>query len=83
MAGHSPLKTGVKRPYVPAIHDFLVAKTWMPGTRPGMTNGRKCQPSLQRYSTVMATDSVAWKPLSPLQVIVIVPLSVASVVNAT
>jgi hypothetical protein len=23
---------------VPAIHDFLVeAKTWMPGTRPGMT----------------------------------------------
>jgi hypothetical protein len=25
---------------VPAIHDFLScdAKTWMPGTRPGMTN---------------------------------------------
>ena len=22
----------------PAIHDFLVAKTWMPGTRPGMTD---------------------------------------------
>jgi len=21
----------------PAIHDFLLAKTWMPGTRPGMT----------------------------------------------
>ena len=23
---------------VPAIHVFLAAKTWMPGTRPGMTN---------------------------------------------
>jgi hypothetical protein len=23
MAGHSPSKTGVKRPYVPAIHAFL------------------------------------------------------------
>jgi hypothetical protein len=22
---------------VPAIHAFLVAKAWMPGTRPGMT----------------------------------------------
>jgi hypothetical protein len=22
----------------PAIHVFLAAKTWMPGTRPGMTN---------------------------------------------
>jgi hypothetical protein len=21
----------------PAIHDFLLAKTWMPGTSPGMT----------------------------------------------
>jgi branched-chain amino acid transport system permease protein len=25
---------------VPAIHAFLVAKAWMPGTRPGMTNER-------------------------------------------
>ena len=24
----------------PAIHVFLAAKTWMPGTRPGMTNER-------------------------------------------
>jgi hypothetical protein len=23
---------------VPAIYAFFVAKTWMPGTRPGMTN---------------------------------------------
>jgi hypothetical protein len=23
---------------VPAIHAFVVAKTWMPGTRPGMTH---------------------------------------------
>src|ERR1700732_2917892 len=23
---------------VPAIHDFFVSKTWMPGTRPGMTD---------------------------------------------
>jgi hypothetical protein len=23
---------------VPAIHVFRVAKTWIPGTRPGMTN---------------------------------------------
>jgi hypothetical protein len=22
---------------VPAIHDLVEAKTWMPGTRPGMT----------------------------------------------
>jgi hypothetical protein len=29
---------------VPAIHVFLAAnavKTWMPGTRPGMTNSKK------------------------------------------
>jgi hypothetical protein len=25
----------------PAIHDFLFAKTWMPGTRPGMTKKAK------------------------------------------
>jgi len=24
---------------VPAIHALLAAKTWMPGTRPGMTRG--------------------------------------------
>jgi len=26
---------------VPAIHAFLFAKTWMPGTRPGMTISHK------------------------------------------
>jgi hypothetical protein len=25
---------------VPAIHVFFTAKTWMPGTRPGMTKER-------------------------------------------
>jgi hypothetical protein len=25
---------------VPAIHAFLMAKAWMPGTRPGMTMER-------------------------------------------
>jgi len=68
---------------VPAIHACLAAKTWMPGTRPGMTNERTHDPSRQRYSTAIATDSVAWKPLSPAQVIVIVPLSVATVVKAS
>jgi hypothetical protein len=38
VAGHSASKTRVERACVPAIHDLLVVrKTWMPGTRPGMT----------------------------------------------
>jgi hypothetical protein len=39
MAGHSRSKNGVASlAYVTAIHVFAVAvKTWMPGTRPGMT----------------------------------------------
>jgi hypothetical protein len=44
MAGHSRPKDGVASlAYVPAIHVFLSVvekegrKTWMPGTRPGMT----------------------------------------------
>jgi len=41
MAGHSRPKNGVASlAYVPAIHVFSVAsacKTWMLGTRPGMT----------------------------------------------
>jgi hypothetical protein len=40
MVGHSRSKNGVlSRAYVPAIHVFtaVVLKTWMPGTRPGMT----------------------------------------------
>jgi hypothetical protein len=42
MAGHSRPKDGVALlAYVPAIHDFaksVTLKTWMPGTRPGMTS---------------------------------------------
>ena len=40
MAGHSRLKDGVASARLcPAIHVFLppTVKTWMPGTRPGMT----------------------------------------------
>jgi hypothetical protein len=38
MAGHSVSKTRVNALMSPAIHDFLAdRKTWMPGTRPGMT----------------------------------------------
>jgi hypothetical protein len=41
MAGLSRPKDGVlSHAYVPAIHDFdlcKAAKTWMPGTGPGMT----------------------------------------------
>jgi len=39
MAGRSRSKNGVASlAYVPAIHVFSsAAKTWMPGTRPGMT----------------------------------------------
>jgi hypothetical protein len=42
MAGHSRPKDGVASlAYVPAIHAFVLdAKTWMPGTRPGMTAKR-------------------------------------------
>jgi hypothetical protein len=37
MAGHSRSNNGVAAlAYVPAIHDFS-SKTWMLGTRPGMT----------------------------------------------
>src|SRR5258707_15178324 len=43
MAWHSRSKNGVASlAYVPAIHVFALAgaaKTWMPGTRPGMTGG--------------------------------------------
>ena len=44
MAGHSCSKNGVAPlAYVPAIHHVVFAvsrcvKTWMPGTRPGMTS---------------------------------------------
>jgi hypothetical protein len=47
MAGHSRPKDGVlSKAYVPAIHAFLfdVPKTWMPGTWPGMTTGRRYDP---------------------------------------
>src|SRR6476659_4656243 len=38
MAGHSASEDARERAYVPTIHVFLEAeKTWMPGTRPGMT----------------------------------------------
>ena len=39
MVGHSRSKNGVASlAYAPAIHDlFSARKTWMPGTRPGMT----------------------------------------------
>ena len=39
MAGHSRSQNGVASlAYVPAIHVFWARpKTWMPGTRPGMT----------------------------------------------
>ena len=41
MAGHGRSKNGVASlAYVPAIHVFApgnALKTWMPGTRPGMT----------------------------------------------
>jgi hypothetical protein len=41
MAGHSRSKNGVLlHAYVPAIHALLSWKTWMPGTRPGMTKKR-------------------------------------------
>jgi len=44
MAGHSRSKNGVaSHAYVPTIHVFL-AKTWMPGTRPGMTTSRARHP---------------------------------------
>jgi len=49
MAGHSRPKDGVlSHTYVPAIHAFSccnAAKTWMPGTGPGMTNERQCIPT--------------------------------------
>jgi len=38
MAGYSRSKNGVASlAYVPAIQVFAANKTWMPGTRPGMT----------------------------------------------
>jgi hypothetical protein len=43
MAGHGRSKNGVASlAYVPAIPVFTAAKTWMPGTRPGMTNLEIC-----------------------------------------
>jgi hypothetical protein len=41
---------------VPAIHVFeavIFAKTWMPGTRPGMTNSEVAVAALYRRSTAM------------------------------
>src|ERR1700683_3722559 len=38
MAGHSTSKTGVRRPFArPSTPLAACIKTWMPGTRPGMT----------------------------------------------
>jgi hypothetical protein len=58
IAGHSRSKTGVAEftlglakgktqglAYVPAIHVLLAAKTWMPGTGPGMTRKRRARRS--------------------------------------
>ena len=46
MAGHSRSKNGVASlAFAPAIHAFFrslrTEKTWMPGTRPGMTKVRQ------------------------------------------
>src|SRR3569623_1970973 len=41
MAGYSRSKNGVASlAYVPAIHVFFLAKTWMPAASAGMTNER-------------------------------------------
>src|SRR3979490_2947126 len=58
MAGHSRSKNGVASlAYVPAIHVFDAArcKTWMPGTRPGMTSPCLCV-SILRLDSVLADD---------------------------
>src|SRR5262249_19281607 len=38
MAGHSASEDARRRAHVPAIHAFPARKTWMPGTRPGITS---------------------------------------------
>jgi hypothetical protein len=54
----------------PAIHVFLadmLVKTWMPGTRPGMTNLAvvafcACPPqNISKYSRCSQSDISAWK----------------------
>jgi len=54
MAGHSRPKDGVASlAYVPAIHvsEFSGSKTWMPGTRPGMTpHLSKFRPPVTRHT---------------------------------
>jgi hypothetical protein len=42
MAGHSRSKNGVASlAYVPSIHVLATSKTWMPGTRPGITIAKR------------------------------------------
>src|ERR1700704_7109100 len=58
MDGHSRSKNGVASlAYVPAIHVFDAArcKTWMPGTRPGMTSPCLCV-SILGLDAVLADD---------------------------
>jgi hypothetical protein len=50
MAGLSASEDARERAYVPAIHDLLrKKKTWMPGTRPGMTTDRSADRLSLRY----------------------------------
>jgi hypothetical protein len=41
MAGHSASKDARERALVPAIHDLLSIKTWMPGTQRSLHSLRK------------------------------------------
>jgi hypothetical protein len=44
MAGHSPSKTGVKRPYVPAIHVFVaVIQQGVDARHKAGHDGQKCR----------------------------------------
>ncbi len=52
---------------VPAIHVFVTAKseTWMPGTRPGMTNQCVCASTIaETYSAGLAAAAAASLALS-------------------
>ena len=44
----------------PAIHVFILGKTWMPGTRPGMTNGVAMTFAGINYVAILVAAVAGW-----------------------
>jgi len=70
MAGHSRPKDGVSRPSTP----YFAAKTWMPGTRPGMTAEWQCYTAPVHSALIPAALMIAPNVSMPTSLIPVPPL---------